>query len=168
MAKTNLTPAELTLRGRLGAHVMWAETEDRTARTQAARRAFQRRFENQVDRDGVLDPAERAKRAEHARQAHMLKMAMASARARRLRAQAARIDAQLANDEALVAEPDLNSPDFDSIELTPIDEQVPFAINESCDGSCRIRPAAEFGADGCAPGSAGGALNHHESGRGSS
>ena len=78
----------------------WANTEDRTARTAAARAKALRRFEEQVDPDGVLDPVERAVRAEHARKAYMLKLAMASAKARRLRAQAADIEADLAAEEA--------------------------------------------------------------------
>lgn len=94
-----LTPAERRLRSQLGAHAQWARTDDRTARTAAARAAFHKRFENQVDPHGVLDPAERAKRAEHARQAHMLKLAMASAKARRLRAQVAEIETGLADED---------------------------------------------------------------------
>lgn len=94
-----LTPAERRMRSQLGAHAQWARTDDRTARTAAARAAFHKRFERQVDPDGVLDPAERAKRAEHARQAHMLKLAMASAKARRLRAQVAEIETDLADED---------------------------------------------------------------------
>lgn len=86
------------MRSQLGAHAQWARTDDRTARTAAARAAFYRRFENQVDPDGVLDPTERAKRAEHARQAYMLKLAMASVKARRLRAQVADIETDLADE----------------------------------------------------------------------
>ena len=78
-----LTPAERQMRAQLGAHAQWARCDDRTERTAAARKGFNKRFENQVDPDGVLDPAERAKRAENARQAHMLKLALASAKARR-------------------------------------------------------------------------------------
>lgn len=81
-----MTPAELSMRGQLGAHALWAKTEDRAARTEAARKGFQRRFENQVDTPGTLDPEERHRRAQHARKAHMLKLAMASAKARRQRA----------------------------------------------------------------------------------
>lgn len=82
-----MTAAERSLRARLGAHALWAQTEDRAARTVAARRGFQRRFENQVDPEGLLDPAERARRAEHLRKAHMLRLSMASAKARRQRGQ---------------------------------------------------------------------------------
>ena len=90
------------MRSQLGAHAQWARTDDRTARTAAARAAFHKRFENQVDPDRVLDPAERAKRAEHARQAHMLKLALASAKARRLRAKVAEIETELASEEPAV------------------------------------------------------------------
>jgi hypothetical protein len=97
---TAMTPAERSIRAKLGAHAQWAKTEDRTERTASARAGFYRRFENQVDPDGVLNPAERAKRAENARQAHMLRMALASAKARRLRAQVVGIETALA-DEAV-------------------------------------------------------------------
>jgi hypothetical protein len=40
------------------------------------------KFEEQVDPDGTLPPAERAKRAEHARKAHFKRLALKSARAR--------------------------------------------------------------------------------------
>jgi hypothetical protein len=86
-----LTPAERTMRAQLGAHSQWARCDDRTERTAAARKGFDKRFENQVDPNGVLDPAERAKRAENARQAHMLKLALASAKARRAKSLKSRI-----------------------------------------------------------------------------
>ncbi|MCT7369619.1 hypothetical protein [Mycolicibacterium llatzerense] len=105
MPETRLTPAERRMRSQLGAHAQWARCNDRSARTASARAAFNKRFENQVDPDGVLDPAERARRATHARQAHMLKLALASAKARRLRAQQADIEDQLADeDPAVLAE----------------------------------------------------------------
>jgi hypothetical protein len=51
---------ERVLSGRLGAYELWARCEDRAAHTAPARRAFDERFEREVDPDGVLDPAERA------------------------------------------------------------------------------------------------------------
>jgi hypothetical protein len=42
-------------------------------------------FEAQVDPDGILEPAERARRAESARKAHFGRLALASAKARRAR-----------------------------------------------------------------------------------
>lgn len=68
--------------GRIGAHVSWSRTEDRTARTAPAREAFLARFEREVDPDGVLSPAERRTRAEHAKRAYMQRLAKSSARTR--------------------------------------------------------------------------------------
>jgi len=73
------------LAGRLGAHVSWAQTEDRSARTAPARQAFLDRFERQVDPDGVLSVQERGIRAEHARKAYFTRLALLSAKARRRR-----------------------------------------------------------------------------------
>lgn len=80
---SDLTPSERTMRARLAAHTSWANTEDRAARTDAARRAFLDSFERQVDPDGTMDPAERARRAEHARKAHFQRLSLKAAQARR-------------------------------------------------------------------------------------
>ncbi|MDO0976961.1 hypothetical protein [Mycolicibacterium frederiksbergense] len=80
-----LTPAERSLRGSIAANARWAQTEDRPAATLAARLALQEKFERQVDPDGKLTPAERAKRAANAQREHMQRMAYKSARARRRR-----------------------------------------------------------------------------------
>ena len=69
--------------GRLGAHKSWANTADPSARTAPARRAFEQRFEDEVDPDRTLPDAERARRAEHARKAYFAALALKSARARR-------------------------------------------------------------------------------------
>lgn len=79
------TPAERRLMGSAASHKSWAHTPDRQARTAPARRAFLERFERQVDPDGNLPPAERAKRAENARKAYFQTLALKSARARRHR-----------------------------------------------------------------------------------
>lgn len=70
---------------RLGAHESWARTTDRAARTRPAREAFLARFEREVDPNGELLPSERARRAEHARRAHMQRLAAASARSRAIK-----------------------------------------------------------------------------------
>lgn len=75
--------ASRSLAARIAAHESWARTPDRAARTAAARQAFADRFEREVDPDGVLPPAERAKRAASARKAYYLRLAAASAKARR-------------------------------------------------------------------------------------
>ncbi len=71
------------LRARAGALTKWAMTTDRSAATSAARAAFLRRFEEQVDPAGQLEPAERAKRADYARRAYMSRLALRSVAARR-------------------------------------------------------------------------------------
>ncbi len=74
-----------SLRARVAANARWAQTEDRTRATEKAREAALRRFENEVDPDGVLEPAERERRAGYARKAHMLGLALKSSKARRAR-----------------------------------------------------------------------------------
>jgi hypothetical protein len=74
------------MRARIAANTRWAFEEDRSAATAPARRAAEARFERLVDPDGVLDPHERALRAEAARRAHFLRMAAKSAAVRRAKA----------------------------------------------------------------------------------
>lgn len=75
--------ADRSLIARLAAHESWANTADPSARTAPARRAMLNRFERQIDPDGVLSPAERARRAGHARKAYFARLALRSAQARR-------------------------------------------------------------------------------------
>ncbi|PXY20300.1 hypothetical protein [Prauserella endophytica] len=84
-ASKNLTPAQRTLRAQIASHSSWANTADRAARTAAARKAANDRFERHVDPDGVLPPDIRAERAASARRAHMKSLALRSStkRARR-------------------------------------------------------------------------------------
>jgi len=84
MAKT--THAERVLTGRLGAYVLHSRYDSREL-IRPAREAFWSKFERDVDPDGVLDPAERARRAEMARKAHFTRLALKSAQARRRKAQ---------------------------------------------------------------------------------
>lgn len=83
------TSAERRLQASVASHESWARTPNRTARTAAARRAFNDRFEREVDPEGILLPAERAKRAENARKAYYSRLALKSAQARRRRSGAA-------------------------------------------------------------------------------
>ena len=66
----------------MAAHALHAGVSDAAAHTAPARTAFLTRFEREVDPAGVLDPRERARRAEHARKAYFLRLALASAHAR--------------------------------------------------------------------------------------
>ena len=81
-----LTPTERSMRGKIAAYTRWAHEPDRSAATAAARKAQLDRFEQQVDPDGILTPAERAKRAETARKLYYTQLAFKSAKARRRRA----------------------------------------------------------------------------------
>ena len=72
----------LSLIGRIGAHQLHA-THDSRSITQPARDAFRRRFLDQVD--PALPEPERLRRADQLRRAHMARMAMRSAEARRRR-----------------------------------------------------------------------------------
>jgi hypothetical protein len=84
-----LTPEQRRSRARLAALVQWSKTPDWSARTQAARDAFMRRFEDQVDPDRRLDPAQRARQAEMARRAYFVRIGRKSADARAARKAAA-------------------------------------------------------------------------------
>ncbi len=77
-----LSPAERSLRAALASHSSWANTADAAARTAPARRAALERFEKQVDPDGTLPPDERTRRAEHAKRAFFLGLALKSAQVR--------------------------------------------------------------------------------------
>jgi hypothetical protein len=80
-----LTPAERVLRAQIASNTRWAVEDNRPAATQAARNAFLDRFEKQVDPDGTLVPAERARRAKSARTAYFQRLSLKSAQARRRR-----------------------------------------------------------------------------------
>lgn len=69
------------LLGRLGAYTMQSRHDGREI-TREAREAFMRKFEQEVDPDGVLDPTERLRRAELARKAHMTRLALLSVQKR--------------------------------------------------------------------------------------
>jgi hypothetical protein len=63
-------PEQRILAASIAAHTRWARVDDRTKATAPGRKAFLDRFEREVDPDGILPPAERARRAEHARKAY--------------------------------------------------------------------------------------------------
>lgn len=83
-ASTTLTPSERTIRARIAAYSLHAAGGTTTA---AASAAFRQRFEDEVDPDRVLPEAVRARRAEQARRAFYQRLALKSAKARRLRAE---------------------------------------------------------------------------------
>lgn len=73
---STLTPSQRSQRARIAARAKWA-AHDGSQGTQAAREAFLSRFERQVDPEGRLDPAERARRAESAKREHFQRLAYA-------------------------------------------------------------------------------------------
>jgi len=80
---SSLSLSERVLRSRIAAYTRWAHEADRCAATAPARRAFDVRFEREVDPDGVLTQAERQRRAESARKAYFTRLALKSVQARR-------------------------------------------------------------------------------------
>ena len=79
-----LTPAQRSLRARMGAYALHAAHDPRET-TKAARDAFMARFERQVDPDRRLSLTERHRRAEAAKKAYFSGLALKSAKARRRR-----------------------------------------------------------------------------------
>lgn len=80
------TPEQRRLAAEVAVHTSWANTKDRTARTAPGTKAFMDRFERQVDPDGEMDPATRAKAAENAKKAYFKALALKSLKVRRQRA----------------------------------------------------------------------------------
>lgn len=99
------TDTERRLAAQIAANISWARTPDASARTAPARAALMAKFEHQADPDGTLDPAERARRAEHLRKAYFQRLALKSARARRKATEAAAA-AEAAADELRAAAQD--------------------------------------------------------------
>ena len=58
--------------GRMGAHTIHAQGKTNTGPATAA---FEAKFEREVDPDGVLSPAELAKRVKHAKSLYYLRLA---------------------------------------------------------------------------------------------
>ena len=79
-----MTPEQRSLRARIAATYMHLRYEPEEV-TAPARRAFLRRFEREVDPLGSLPEAERKTKAHMALRAHMLRLALASSRARQSR-----------------------------------------------------------------------------------
>ncbi len=79
MATNIPTPEERTLRARVAAHTLHSSTDPRET-TAAGRAAFLRKFEEQVDPEGILPEDERKRRADQAMKAHMSRLALERAR----------------------------------------------------------------------------------------
>ncbi len=84
MSRDPLTPAERSLRGRMGAYAVHARYDPRQT-TAPARAAFLKRFIDEVDPDRVLPEPERLRRAAAARKAYFTRLAFLASRRRRQR-----------------------------------------------------------------------------------
>lgn len=76
-----LTPEQRSQRARIAAFTRWSK-EDPVAAAARGQAGLLRKFESQVDPDRTLPEAERLRRAECARRAHMQRLAYRSAKAR--------------------------------------------------------------------------------------
>ncbi len=80
-----LTPEQRSLRARLAAFAMHSQHDSRET-SAPGRAAFNERFAREVDPGGVLPDAERERRAECARKAYFVGLALKSSKARSRRA----------------------------------------------------------------------------------
>ena len=74
---------ERVIIARIASAERWGRTGDRSAATEPARAGLRSRFEREANPDGTLPPAEVAQRADHLMRAHMLRMSLKAAQARR-------------------------------------------------------------------------------------
>ena len=82
----SMTPAERSLRARLASQTSWANTLDPKSRTARARAAAAGRFEKQArEMHPAATDEQIARVAAQLRSAHATRMALASAKARRLK-----------------------------------------------------------------------------------
>ena len=84
-----LSPNEASLRGRIGAYTLHA-THDSRETTANARSAFLAKFLDEVDPAHVLPEDERQRRAEMAKRAYFARLALKSAKKRRIQKQSNR------------------------------------------------------------------------------
>jgi len=84
-ASQKLTSAERSLRGSIAANTRWSKTPAAERRRQADRgqNALQEKFAAEIDPDNKLSSEDRAKLAANALRAHMQRLALKSAKARR-------------------------------------------------------------------------------------
>jgi hypothetical protein len=79
-----MTPEQKSLRSRLAAAILHSRYDSRRL-TEPARRAFLQRFLDEVDPQRRLSERERLRRADQARRAYFVRLALASSRARSAR-----------------------------------------------------------------------------------
>ena len=81
-----MTPNERSQQARAAAHALHSQYDSRQL-TKNARHKFNERFLDQVDPDRILLDAERLRRADHARKAYFIDLALKSAKVRKARAE---------------------------------------------------------------------------------
>jgi hypothetical protein len=79
-----LGPSERRTRAKIGAHTVHA-IHDGAEQTKRAREAFLASFPTRVDPDETLTPEERRRRADHLLRAHMARLSLMAAQARKAR-----------------------------------------------------------------------------------
>lgn len=84
-----MTDNDRSLIARVAAHTRWAKEPDRNKATASARKGLEAKWAREVDPDGRMAPDELERRVANLRQAHMSRMALASARARRSKGRSA-------------------------------------------------------------------------------
>jgi hypothetical protein len=77
-----MTPEQRKMRASLAAHTRWAQETNRKEAMRPALDGMLAKFEREVDPQGVLDPAERAMRAESAKKAYFKALQLKSSRSR--------------------------------------------------------------------------------------
>lgn len=79
------TPTERRMAAQIANAVRWSRQSqsDRKVATAPARRGLEAKWAKEIDPDGTMSPEELELRIESARKAHMLRMSLASAKARR-------------------------------------------------------------------------------------
>jgi hypothetical protein len=78
---SGLTPEQRSIRASVAANTRWSREDPRPALAKV-REGWQRHWEDEVDPDRVLDPAERERRDQAALRAHMARLSLKSSRAR--------------------------------------------------------------------------------------
>lgn len=76
------TPAQRAMRMSAAAHQSWANTADRSARARRGYDGLVAKFEREIDPDGTLPPAERAKRVKSRLKRHYAEIQRKSSIAR--------------------------------------------------------------------------------------
>jgi hypothetical protein len=80
-ARLHLTPSQRAMRARIAANTRWSR-ENPKANAERGQAGLLAKFEDKVDPDRTLPEAERTRRAEAARRAHMQRLAFQSSKAR--------------------------------------------------------------------------------------